>query len=147
MQSAFRARQTLEGAFRFAQASGFTVNRKDFERMWSEVASEVSQGRVEPTRPLNRFPLLEEMTTRETVTARGYQQKILVFSRGRTSGELRVRPYTITQPETVLTRRGAIAAAVEDYRQYESQYGETVLGGIYAGTTILQPPDLTGAGG
>lgn len=138
IQSSLRAGHSLEQAFRFAQQRGFQVSRQTFTKAYGAARAELEAGAVEPLRPLNRFPVGDEINQRDTVRATGYSQKVLVLARDKRTREIIVKPWTMTS-RGLLTRQGAIAQAVEAYREFEDRYNQTVIGGVYAGTFQLTP--------
>lgn len=125
-------------ALREYRANGGRISTQTWYRLWSQVAVQLRLVGVEAQRPHEAVPTGTEIQRRSTKFARGYQQNINVLMRDIGSGVIVSKPYSL-RAEGLLSRGGAISAAIEHYSSYAADYELVPLGGVYTGTFALEP--------
>jgi hypothetical protein len=127
-----------------ARAAGVGIRDATWFRIMGEVQRSLANQVSEPSRPLNRRPIGEEISTLTTKVATGYLQYVDVYVRDRASGAVSRRPYGV-RSNTLLTRQAVIKRAVNAFQTFtsgpEPSYPEQVLGANYT-TTYRMTPDL-----
>lgn len=121
----------------FREGGGHTADSTWF-RLYGEVRSSVEDRTAEVGRPLNRRPTGDELTTWTTAGATGYLQQVEVYTKSRITGEIGVKPFSVTG-NTLVSRQTAIRQALDLYEANSDDYGEQILGAAHVGAFRMQP--------
>lgn len=129
-------------AYRAFQAAGGAVRRATFQRTIAEVRRTLSDQLDEATRPQNRRPTADEITTVSSITRSGFIQQVDVYVRDRETGEVESRPFS-WRTQVVVTRQAAVNEAMAAFNNgvtgSPDRFNEEVLGATYTGTLQLIP--------
>lgn len=124
------------------RAGGGRVGDAKWFRTVAEVRRTVAESIVEATRPLNRRPSGDEITTVTSVRHSGYWQQVEIFLRDKSTGEVRTMPF-VHRSSGLVTRQAAIGFAVDEAKAGSAGSinldDEEVLGAAYVSTLELIP--------
>lgn len=98
----------------------------------------------EMARDLRSVPSASEMTKMTTKRASGYLQTLDIYTRVKGTDVVSVRPFMFST-EQLMSRGEALTRALTMMQQAvdEERYEEVLLGGVYTGTRVMQPGDVT----
>jgi hypothetical protein len=125
-----------------ARAAGLSIRDATWFRIVSEVRRSLADQIDEASRPQNRRPLADEISTLTTKAATGFIQYADVFVRDRDTGIVSIRHYAVRGNQ--LQARGSITkkalARFEQETTPEGNYSrETILGAAYTATYQMIP--------
>lgn len=136
--SAAKAGLSARAGLRAARDSGVSIRDSTWFRLFSNAKTAIAGASEEMSRPLDRRPVSSEIFTFDTKVGSGYLQHVNVYVRVRETGDVEVRPYSVTSDD--LLRRGdVIDTAISAFSDAADRYGEQVLGAAYTGTYIMIP--------
>lgn len=126
------------------RANGGSIRDATWYRLYAEQKSSVDKIGYESTAPLGAVPTASEIVPMTTKRATGFLQTMDIYTRLTGTDVIVTRPFMITTSE-LLSRGEALTQAMTTMQQAvdEERYSETLLGGIYTGTRVMTPGEVT----
>lgn len=127
----------------FREAGG-AIGRSAWLKLYAEQRTYVGGILDESTKPLNSIPSSGDTVPMTTKRASGFLQTVDIYTRIKGSSVITVKPFMHTTDQ-LMTRGDAVTKAVEMMNKaaQDGRYEEVVLGGVYTGTRIMTPGEVS----
>lgn len=136
------ALENLSGAtvLRALRESGLGIRTQEFYRTWGTARRLAAETGLEPTRPVDQAPTLQEATPVATRGAEGFLHTTRLVYRERVTGKQRVVYHNVKSP-VLLTRQEAINQAIDAYAAHSEEYETDLVAAVHSSVIHLVPVD------
>jgi hypothetical protein len=132
---------TWKGYERYSEIDD-SLSRSEWATTVAEARAALANRALEITRPLNRRPTQDEITTYASKKARGYMQQVEIYVRDRDTGLIESRHYVV-KTDSLRSRQFIVDESLTRYQQAAEgnpdDYPEDILGAVYVGTHHMVP--------
>jgi hypothetical protein len=131
-------------ALREYRQAGGRIRDSVWRKLYTEQKVAVGSQLDEMTAPLNAIPDASTIIPLTTKRKTGYLQTLDIFTRIRGTDVVVTKPFMFTGSQ-LMSRGEALTKALTMMQQAvdEDRYEEVVLGGVYTGTRIMTPGEVT----
>jgi hypothetical protein len=117
---------------------GLGMRTQQFYRLWATARAVNAEAGLEPTRPLDQAPTLDEMPPVATNGPEGVLQTVRLIYRERVTGNMRT-VYHSTKSDQAITRQEAIANAIDAYATHSEDYQTDLVAAVHTSAIQLVP--------
>lgn len=142
--SSVRQGLSATSALKEYRSNGGSIRDAVWYKLYAEQKTSVDKIGAETTAPLSSTPVASEIVPMTTKRATGYLQTMDIYTRLKGTDVVVTRPFMITT-STLLSRGEALTQAMTTMQQAvdEERYEEVLLGGVYTGTRVMTPGDVS----
>lgn len=132
-----------EALKQFRQGGG-SVRDAVWYRLYAQQRVAIDSTIAETTRPLSAMPAANEIVPLTTKRSTGYLQTLDIYTRVKGTNIIVTKPFMFSGSE-LMSRGEALSKALTMMQQAvdEERYAEVLLGGVYTGTRIMTPGEVS----